>query len=134
MDGTDAGSGRGAGGAGTSQRCMGSIRAGPADRASEVPRKPRRASIRSLRENSPSRATVCGPVQGRSTPVAEGDWRAARRPRSSMETTQPNRSENSSERILGIGSRGFSPSSQRRTREVSVETWLAPTWRARRFT
>ena len=29
---------------------------------------------------------------------------------------------------------GFSPSSQRRTREVSVEMWLAPNWRARRLT
>ncbi len=126
--------GTGEAGVGTSQRCMGSMREGPADSASEVPRKPRRASIRSLRENSPSRATVCGPVQGRSTPEAAGDWRAARRPRSSMETTQPKRSENSSERMRGIGSRGFSPSSQRRTREVSVEMWLAPNWRALRFT
>ncbi len=133
-DGTGRGSWYGAGGAGTSQRCIGSMRAGPADRASELPRKPRRASIRSLRENSLSRATVCGPVQGRSTPDTEGDCRAARRPRSSTETTQPNRSENSSDRIRGIGSRGFSPSSQRRTREVSVEMWLAPSWRARRFT
>ncbi len=118
--------GTGEAGVGTSQRCMGSMRDGPADSAREVPRKPRRASIRSLRENSLSRATVCGAVQGRSTPDAEGDWRAARRPRSSMDTTQPKRSENSSERIRGIGSRGFSPSSQRRTREVSVEMWLAP--------
>ncbi|MGC0400025.1 hypothetical protein RKD27_002669 [Streptomyces sp. SAI-126] len=113
---------------------MGSMRDGPADRASEVPRKPRRASMRSLRENSLSRATVCGPVQGRSTPVVDGDWRAARSPRSSTETTHPNRSENSSDRILGMGSRGFSPSSQRRTREVSVEMWLAPNWRALRLT
>ncbi len=113
---------------------MGSMRDGPADRASELPRKPRRASMRSLRENSLSRATVCGPVQGRSTPVAEGVGRVERRPRSSTETTTPKRSENSSDRIRGMGSRGFSPSSQRRTREVSVEMWLAPSWRARRFT
>ncbi len=33
-----------------------------------------------------------------------------------------------------MGSRGFSPSSQRRTREVSVEMWLAPNCRALRFT
>ena len=113
--------GVGEAGAGTSQRCMGSMRAGPADRASEVPRKPRRASIRSLRENSLMQGRPsAGPSQGRSTPDADGDWRAARRPRSSTETTQPNRSENSSDRIRGIGSRGFSPSSQRRTREVSV--------------
>lgn len=113
---------------------MGSIREGPAHRASDVPRKPRRASIRSLRENSLSWATVCGAVHGRSTPVAEGAWRAVRSPRSSTETTQPNRSENSSDRIFGMGSLGFSPSSQRRTREVSVEMWLAPNWRARRLT
>ncbi len=43
-----------------------------------------------------------------------------------MPTTQPNRSENSSDRIFGIGSRGCSPSSQRRTREVSVLMWCAP--------
>ncbi len=49
-----------------------------------------------------------------------------RRPRSSTATSEPKRSEKRSERILGIGSRGLSPSSQRRTREVSVLTWLAP--------
>lgn len=58
---------------GTSQRCMGSTKAGPAASASEVPRKPRRASIRSLRENSLISATVWGPAQGRSTPDTEGD-------------------------------------------------------------
>lgn len=36
--------------------------------------------------------------------------------------------------MRGMGSRGCSPSSQRRTREVSVETWAAPSWRARRLT
>ncbi len=113
---------------------MGSMRAGPAASASEVPRKPRRASIRSLRENSLSRATVWGPVQGRSTPDTEGDWCAERRPMSSTATTLPNRSEKSSERMRGIGSRGCSPSSQRRTREVSVLMWCAPIWRALRFT
>lgn len=122
------------GGAGTSQRCMGSIRAGPADSIREVPRKPRRASIRSLREYSLSRETVCGPAQGRSTPETDGDWCAVRNPRSSTATTLPNRSENSSERMRGIGSRGISPSSQRRTREVSVLMWCAPSWRARRLT
>lgn len=121
-------------GAGTSQRCIGSISAGPAASASELPRKPRRASIRSLRENSLSRATVCGPAQGRSTPATEGDWCAVRSPRSSTATTAPKRSENSSERMRGIGSRGCSPSSQRRTREVSVLMWWAPICRARRFT
>ncbi len=110
------------------------MRAGPADRASEVPRKPRRASIRSLRENSLSSSTVWGAAQGRSTPETEGDWWAARRPMSSMPTTQPKRSEKSSERIFGIGSRGCSPSSQRRTREVSVLTWWAPSCLALRFT
>lgn len=128
------GSATGVPGVGTSQRCMGSMSAGPAESARALPRNPRRASIRSLRENSPISATVCGPVHGRSTPDTEGDWCAARRPRSSTATTQPKRSENSSDRIRGIGSRGFSPSSQRRTREVSVEMWLAPNCRARRFT
>ena len=33
-----------------------------------------------------------------------------------------------------MGSRGCSPSSQRRTREVSVLMWWAPIWRARRLT
>lgn len=123
-----------AAGAGTSQRCMGSIRAGPAERASEGPRKPRRASIRSLRENSPRSSTVCGPAQGRSTPETEGVWWAVRRPSCSMATTEPKRSENSSDRMRGTGSRGCSPSSQRRTREVSVLMWWAPIWRARRLT
>ncbi len=123
-----------AAGTGTSQRCMGSMRAGPAERAREVPRKPRRASIRSLRENSPSSSTVCGPAQGRSTPETEGVWWAVRSPSCSMATTEPNRSENSSDRIRGTGSRGCSPSSQRRTREVSVLMWWAPICRARRFT
>ncbi len=110
-------------GTGTSQRCMGSMSAGPAASASELPRKPRRASIRSLRENSLSRATVCGPAHGRSTPATEGDWWAVRSPSCSTATTAPKRSENSSERMRGIGSRGCSPSSQRRTREVSVLMW-----------
>ncbi len=79
-------------------------------------------------------ATVWGPVQGRSTPETDGDRWAVRRPRSSTATTQPKRSENSSDSRRGMGSRGFSPSSQRRTREVSVEMWLAPICRARRFT
>lgn len=121
-------------GVGTSHRCIGSMRVGPAASESEEPRKPRRASMRSLRENSLSRATVWGPAQGRSTPETDGDWWAVRRPRSSTATTEPKRSENSSERIRGIGSRGCSPSSQRRTREVSVEMWCAPIWRALRFT
>lgn len=110
------------------------MRAGPAASASELPRKPRRASIRSLRENSLSRATVWGPAQGRSTPATDGDWCAVRSPSCSMATTAPKRSENSSERMRGIGSRGCSPSSQRRTREVSVLMWRAPICRARRFT
>lgn len=119
---------------GTSQRCMGSMRAGPADSESEAPRKPRRASIRSLRENSPISATVSGPAQGRSTPDTDGDRWTARSPRSSIPTTQPKRSENNSERICGIGSRGCSPSSQRRTLEVSVLMWWAPNCRALRLT
>lgn len=105
---------------------MGSIREGPAASISDVPRKPRRASMRSLRENSLSSDTVWGPAQGRSTPDTDGDWWAWRRPRSSMATTLPKRSENSSERMRGMGSRGISPSSQRRTREVSVLMWCAP--------
>ncbi len=122
-------------GPGVSQRCIGSISAAPAVRASEVPRKPRRLSIRSLREYSLISWTVCGALHGRSTPpptVLTGTM--VRSPRSSIDTTEPNRSENNSDMIFGIGSRGCSPSSQRRTREVSVLTWCAPVWRALRLT
>ncbi len=122
-------------GPGVSQRCIGSMSAAPAVSASEVPRKPRRLSIRSLREYSLIACTVCCGLHGRSTPpptVVTGT--AARRPRSSIDTTEPKRSENSSDMIFGMGSRGCSPSSHRRTREVSVETWCAPICRALRFT